>query len=184
MHWQYGGAYPHREAFLEEWPVTGELLEPIHKFGHVAISGTMRYRSGVMNHNWRDNFFATQFNLGKVVRLELERRGSTYSVTERQFLSCDNRDFHPTDVIEDADGSLLVVDTGGWFYRGCPTSQIAKPDILGGIYRIRRDGMTTVPDPRGKQIDWAARSETQLMQDLKDTRYAVREQAVQECVRR
>ncbi|MCA9052162.1 MAG: hypothetical protein KDA89_25675, partial [Planctomycetaceae bacterium] len=184
VHWQYGGAYPHREAFLEEWPVTGELLEPIHKFGHVAISGTMRYRSGVMNHNWRDNFFATQFNLGKVVRLELERRGSTYSVTERQFLSCDNRDFHPTDVIEDADGSLLVVDTGGWFYRGCPTSQIAKPDILGGIYRIRRDGMTTVPDPRGKQIDWAARSETQLMQDLKDTRYAVREQAVQECVRR
>ncbi|MEZ6132905.1 MAG: sulfatase-like hydrolase/transferase, partial [Planctomycetaceae bacterium] len=184
VHWQYGGAYPHREAVLDELKLTGDLLGPIHKFGHVAISGTTRYRSGVMNHNWGDNFFATQFNLGKVVRVELEPSGSTYSCTEREFLSCSNRDFHPTDVIEDADGSLLVVDTGGWFYRGCPTSQIAKPDIRGGIYRIVRDGMTTQVDPRGNRIDWAARAASQLMQDLKDTRYAVRENAIQECVRR
>ena len=73
VHWQYGGAYPHREAVLDELKVTGELLGPIHHFGHVAISGTTRYRSGVMNHRWRDNFFATEFNLGKVVRVELER---------------------------------------------------------------------------------------------------------------
>lgn len=184
VHWQYGGAYPHREAFLEEWPVTGDLLEPIHRFGHVAISGMLRYRSGVMNHEWGNNVFATEFNLGKVVRLELNARGSTFSVTEREFLSCSNRDFHPTDVIEDADGSLLVVDTGGWFYRGCPTSQSAKPDVLGGIYRVRRDGMTTVPDPRGNRIDWPGRSISQLLQDLKDTRFAVREKAIQECVRR
>ena len=44
-------------------------------------------------------------------------------------------------MFEDADGSLLVIDTGGWFRIGCPTSQIAKPDVLGGIYRIRpQDG--------------------------------------------
>ena len=184
VHWQYGGAYPHREALLEEWPVTGELLGPIHRFGHVAISGMLRYRSGVMNHEWGNNIFATEFNLGKVVRAELERSGSTYSVTEREFLSCNNRDFHPTDVIEDADGSLLVVDTGGWFYRGCPTSQTAKPDVLGGIYRVRRDGMTTVPDPRGNHRDWPKLTVAQLMQDLKDTRFAVREKAIQECVRR
>ncbi|MCA9135009.1 MAG: hypothetical protein KDA45_17690, partial [Planctomycetales bacterium] len=79
VHWQYGGAYPHREAVLDELKVTGDLLGPIHKFGHVAISGTTRYRSGGMNHNWGDNFFATQFNLGKVVRVELERSGSTYA---------------------------------------------------------------------------------------------------------
>ena len=41
---------------------------------------------------------------------------------------------------EDADGSLLVVDTGGWYKLCCPTSQIAKPEVLGGIYRIRRTG--------------------------------------------
>ncbi|MEQ9408940.1 MAG: sulfatase-like hydrolase/transferase [Fuerstiella sp.] len=184
VHWQYGGAYPHREAVLDELQITGELLGPIHHFGHVAISGTTRYRSGVMNHNWRDNYFATEFNLGKVVRVELERSGSTYTCTERQFLSCNNRDFHPTDIMEDADGSLLVVDTGGWFYRGCPTSQVSRPDVLGGIYRIRRDHMTTVPDPRGERIDWAVRTGAQLMQDLKDTRFVVREKAIHECVRR
>ncbi|MEO2019893.1 MAG: PVC-type heme-binding CxxCH protein [Fuerstiella sp.] len=184
VHWQYGGAYPHREAVLDELKVTGELLGPIHNFGHVAISGTTRYRSGVMDHRWGNNFFATEFNLGKVVRLELQRSGSTFTTTEREFLSCNSRDFHPTDVLEDADGSLLVIDTGGWFYRGCPTSQIAKPDVLGGIYRIRRDGMTTQVDPRGLRIDWSARTNPQLMRDLKDTRFAVREQAIQECVKR
>lgn len=184
VHWQYGGAYPHREAVLEELKVTGDLLGPIHKFGHVAVSGTTRYRSGVMDHRWGGNFFATEFNVGKVVRVVLSPSGSTYSAVEREFLSCSNRDFHPTDVIEDADGSLLVVDTGGWFYRGCPTSQIARPDVKGGIYRIRRDGMTTVPDPRGLNTDWTKRSDSELMRDLKDTRFAVRERVIQECVRR
>ncbi len=51
----------------------------------------------------------------------------------------DDPDCHPTDVIEAPDGSLLVINTGGWFRIGCPTSQIAKPEIAGAIYRIRRD---------------------------------------------
>ena len=29
-----------------------------------------RYRSGVMDHRWGDDLFATFFNSGKVVRLE------------------------------------------------------------------------------------------------------------------
>jgi len=184
VHWQYGGAYPHREEALEELKVTGDVLGPIHNFGHVAVSGTTRYRSGVMDSNWDNNFFVTEFNLGKVVRVELERSGSTYSCTERQFLSCSNRDFRPTDIIEDADGSLVVIDTGGWFYRGCPTSQIAKPDVLGGIYRIRRDDVVAVADPRGNATDWTTRTADQLMLDLGDNRFAFREKAIQECVRR
>ena len=55
-------------------------------------------------------------------------------------------DFHPTDVLEDADGSLLVVDTGGWF-RSCPTSQIDKPNVRGAIYRIRRGAAARSADP-------------------------------------
>ena len=43
VHWQYGGAYPHREAVLEALKVTGDVLGPIHNFGHVAVSGTTRY---------------------------------------------------------------------------------------------------------------------------------------------
>ena len=184
VHWQYGGAYPHREAALDELKVTGEVLGPIHNFGHVAISGTMRYRSGALDHRWGDIFFATEFNLGKVVRVELERKGSTFAATEREFLSCDDRFFRPTDVFEDADGSLVVIDTGGWFYRGCPTSQTANPDVLGGIYRITRDGMTPMVDPRGTRMDWSARSNAQLAGDLMETRFAVRERAIDECVRR
>ena len=45
-------------------------------------------------------------------------------------------------------GGLLVVDTGGWFRIGCPTSQVAKPEILGGIYRIRRADAKPIADWR------------------------------------
>ena len=184
VHWLHGGAYPHRERVLSEIKTTGDLLGPVHRFGHVAISGTTRYRSGAINHHWKDNFFATFFNHGKVVRLEIEPQQSTYQATQHEFLWSPSRDFHPTDVIEDADGSLLVVDTGGWFYRGCPTSQFAKPDLLGAIYRVRRTGMTSLVDPRGTRIDWESQTAIQMTRLLNDTRFAVREQAIAEAVRR
>ena len=43
-------------------------------------------------------------------------------------------------MLEDADGSLLIVDTGGWYKLCCPTSQLEKPDVLGAIYRVRKVG--------------------------------------------
>ena len=178
VHWLHGGAYPHREQVLAELQTTGPVLGPVHRFGHVAISGTLRYRSGALNQQWRNNMFATFFNSGKVVRVELERSGATYSAVQREFISSENREFHPTDLVEDADGSLLVVDTGGWFYRGCPTSQFARPDVLGAIYRVRRDGMTTHIDPRGTRLDWPAQTPAQLVQLLDDPRYTVRQRAI------
>ncbi len=184
VHWLHGGAYPHRERVLDEIKVTGELLGPAHRFGHVAVSGVTRYRSGAMDHRWSDNQFVTFFNSGKVARLSLDRVGSTFGVTQHEFLSSPNQDFHPTDVIEDADGSLLVIDTGGWFYRGCPTSQLSKPELLGGIYRVKRKGMTPLLDPRGLGIDWSTQTPSSLVKLLNDTRFAVREQAIHECVRR
>jgi len=184
VHWLHGGAYPHREQVLAELQTTGPVLGPVHRFGHVAISGTLRYRSGALNQQWRDNMFATFFNSGKVVRVELERSGATYSAVQREFISSENREFHPTDLVEDADGSLLVVDTGGWFYRGCPTSQFARPDVLGAIYRVRRDGMTTQIDPRGNRLDWPAQTPAQLAQLLGDPRYAVRQRAIFESAAR
>ena len=187
VHWLHGGAYPHREQVLTELQTTGPVLGPVHRFGHVAISGTLRYRSGALgrgNQQWRDNMFATFFNSGKVVRVELERSGATYSAVQREFISSENREFHPTDLVEDADGTLLVVDTGGWFYRGCPTSQFARPDILGAIYRVSRDGMTAQIDPRGNLLDWSAQTHGQLAQLLGDPRYAVRQRAILESAKR
>ena len=54
------------------------------------------------------------------------------------------------------DGSLLVIDTGGWYKLCCPTSQLWKPDVLGAIYRVRRVDAASVKDPRGLGIDWRA----------------------------
>ena len=184
VHWLHGGAYPHYERVLGEFKRTGDLLGPIHRFGHVAISGTMRYRGKSLSPEFQHNYFATFFNIGKVVRLELERDRSTFRVTQREFLSASNQDFHPTDVLEAPDGSLLVVDTGGWFYRGCPTSQVAKPDVLGAIYRVRRKGAKAVADPLGRSIKWDERSPADIAKLLDDDRPAVREHAIVEYERR
>ena len=73
------------------------------------------------------------------------------SSEDSDFVTSDNVDFHPTDVLMDADGSLLVIDTGGWYKLCCPTSQLWKPDVLGGIYRVRRVGAAGPTDPRGLQ---------------------------------
>ena len=77
-------------------------------------------------------------------------------------------------MLKDADGSLLVVDTGGWYKLCCPTSQLWKPDVLGGIYRVRRNNAPKVEDPRGLKIDWAKQTVPQLWDLLGDARPAVR----------
>ena len=59
----------------------------------------------------------------------LRPKGATFETIDEDFLVSDNIDFHPTDVFEDADGSLIVVDTGGWYKLCCPTSQLWKPDL-------------------------------------------------------
>jgi hypothetical protein len=48
-------------------------------------------------------------------------------------------DIHITDVMEDSDGSLLVLDTGGWFRIGYPSSLMAKADVLGAVCRVIPD---------------------------------------------
>src|SRR5262249_5641852 len=104
--------------------------------------------------------------------------GATFKTTDSDFLVSDNHDFHPTDVLEDADGSLLVVDTGGWYKICCPTSQLVKPDVLGGIYRIRKKGAPKINDPRGLKIDWEKLSDSELVGLLDDRRPVVRHRAV------
>ncbi len=95
----------------------------------------------------------------------------------------DSPDFHPTDVIEDADGSLLVVDTGAWYKLCCPTSQLAKPDVLGAIYRVRRRGASPPADPRGRSLKWGAMPPDRLASLLDDGRPAVQARAIHEIAR-
>lgn len=179
VHWQDGGVYPHQEASIAEFTQTGDLLGPITKFGHVAVSGMCRYRSSVLGDEYKDTIFTSIFNSGKLINSKIERSGGTFKTTETEFLSSDDADFHPTDVLEDADGSLLLIDTGGWFRIGCPTSQIAKPDIAGAIYRIRRAGANSVVDPRGEELRFGSLSLREIgSRLLDDPRPAVAERAM------
>ncbi len=112
----------------------------LHDFGHVAVSGaTLWQRSGGFDVGSRPplQMMVTHFNTGRLVRLELKPQGAGWVAREHEFLRLRRPDTHLTDVLEDADGSLLVVDTGGWFRLGCPSSLYARPEALGRIYRIR-----------------------------------------------
>jgi putative heme-binding domain-containing protein len=83
---------------------------------------------------------AAQFNLRKISRHIMVPKGSTYETKDSDFVTSDDPDFHPTDVIEDKDGSMLVIDTGGWYKLCCPSSQLVKADVWGGIYRVKKVG--------------------------------------------
>src|SRR5690606_2787504 len=68
----------------------------------------------------------------------------------------------------------------GWFRHGCPTSQIAKPEVKGAIYRIRKKGAAPVDDPRGLKLDWEKMKPAAMSRLLADSRPAVAERAVAE----
>lgn len=156
VHWVEGGVYPRfdQQDCIDEFPWTGGLLPEIHNYGHVAVSGMCVERSPAPllaregdarpqatagPEETIASVLVTQFNTHKIVRTTLARDGSTFKpIADEDLIVWDNPDVHPTDVLEAPDGSILVIDTGGWFRIGCPTSQIAKPEIPGAIYRIRK----------------------------------------------
>ena len=140
IHAIYGGLYGKSHAVIENHKRTGNLMPALTHFGAAAPSGLTRYASRVFGDGYRDNFFAALFNLQKVTRHVLEPSGATFTSRDSDFVVSTSRDFHPTDVLEDADGSLLVLDTGAWYKLCCPTSQLAAPEVLGAIYRVRRTG--------------------------------------------
>jgi putative membrane-bound dehydrogenase-like protein len=177
VQWMWGGAYTNNEHLIQNVKRTGDLLGPTYSFGHAAVSGLTRCRSGALGKDYRDSFLVTEFNTQRVRRVRLTPSGSTYAGVGSDFARSANRDVHFTDVLEDADGSILVIDTGGWFRNGCPESQIAKPDIPGAIYRIRRNSQPRVVDARGLKIDCRNSSAAALLKLLNDERFVVRDRA-------
>lgn len=144
VHATYGAVYGKDHDVVNDHPWAYPTLnEPMTHLGPAAPAGLHCYRSGAFGEDYTGNLFACQFNLAKVSRHVLKPLGSTYRTEDSDFVASDNRDFHPTDVIEDADGSLLIVDTGGWYKLCCPSSVIEKRDVLGAIYRVRKEK----PDP-------------------------------------
>ncbi|HEY2893097.1 MAG TPA: PVC-type heme-binding CxxCH protein, partial [Pirellulales bacterium] len=177
VHCVDGAEYPVRDRTLREHKRTGEVLPPLTHLGVSASSDLMICRSDALGDGYRGNLLSALFNMHKVVRHKLERTAATFACRNEDFLVSTHADFHPTDVFEDADGSVLVIDTGGWFRIGCPTSQLAKPDVLGGIYRVRRAGAAKVADPRGNKLDWNTLHPEKLACLLADPRFEVRDRA-------
>src|SRR5438093_7917885 len=179
IHAIYGGVYGKINDVTDDHKKTGDLMPIMTHMGPAAPCSVIRYESRVPGDDYRDNLFVCSFNLHKVTRHVLVPDGSTFKTKDSDFVTSDNPDFHPTDVIEDADGSLLVIDTGGWYKLCCPTSQLPKPDVLGAIYRIRRVGEPKVEDPRGLKLAWKELKAADLAQRLNDARPAVVRRATQ-----
>jgi putative membrane-bound dehydrogenase-like protein len=179
IHAIYGGVYGKVNDVVNSHPQTGDLMPVMTHLGPAVPCGLTRYASRVFGEDYRDNFFACLFNLHKVTRHVLSPAGATFTSQDSDFLASSDADFHPTDVLEDADGSLVVIDTGAWYKLCCPTSQLAKPDVLGAIYRIRRKNGPRVEDPRGLKLEWSTMKAGGLVKLLDDPRPAVRNRAIE-----
>ena len=176
-HAVHGGVFGKQNSAVDGHPRTGDLLPVMVHLGAAAPSGLERYDAGAFGDEYRDNLFCCEFNHRKVSRHVLHPDGSTLRAESTPFVVSEDVDFHPTDVVVDADGSLIVVDTGGWYKLCCPTSQLWKPDVLGGIYRVTKTGAKPAADPRGLQIDWSKQTAADLWKLLSDERSAVRSRA-------
>ena len=178
IHWVRGATVGPKDFRPPPLPQTGYRLPPLSRWGQVAPSGLMQYRGDSLGQEYTGRLFATHFNTRTVVTTRLERLGSTFRSFDEDFLASPNPDFHPTDIIEDADGSLLLIDTGGWFRINCPFSKTAKPEIPGAIYRIRRIGTPEIGDARGLALNWKDPSADVLVRRLDDSRPFVRDRAI------
>ncbi|NQV75610.1 MAG: HEAT repeat domain-containing protein, partial [Bacteroidetes bacterium] len=181
MHWVEGGTYPKNNPVIEKdkFILTGDLMPVMNKMARVAPSGIMRYRGNTMGKEYQGSLFSAEFNTGRIMRHKVIADGATYKTADEPFVTSNVKDMHLTDVLEDADGSMLIVNTGGWFILGCPLSRVAKLDVPGGIYRIRKTGAAKANDPWGTQLNLKKMAVPALVAATKDTRIAVRDHAIE-----
>ncbi|WZO97775.1 HEAT repeat domain-containing protein [Isosphaeraceae bacterium EP7] len=175
LHAIYGGIYGKPNAVTDDHPHTSPGILPVvmTHLGPAAPSGLAMSESRVNGDDHFGNLYAAQFSMQKISRHVLVPDGATFTTRDENLISCADRDFHPTDVLEDADGSIVVFDTGGWYKLCCPTSQLEKPDVLGAIYRVKKSGLPKLDDPRGLKLAWANVPATDLAARLADSRPAV-----------
>jgi len=177
IHAVYGGVYGKVHGVIDDHPQTGGLLPAMTHLDAAAPCGLCLTESNAFGEDFRQNLLVCSFNLRKISRHVLQENGATFTTIDQDLLWTDDLDFHPTDVLEDADGSLIVIDTGGWYKLCCPTSQLEKPDVLGVIYRLTPAKSHAHKDPRGHQIQWETLKAPALAQLLSDQRHAVRQRA-------
>lgn len=183
VHWVHGGLYAERlrEPNLQQ---TGRFLPAAVRWGQVAPAGLVRMRGSHFGEEFRGNLFACLFNTHELIRIRVERSGATFRGEHEVFLRSPSSNFHPADILEDADGSLLLINTGAWLTMGCPLSKDGTPGGFGGIYRIRKTDGPLPADPRGKELDWTSTAIDDLIDRLDDSRPAVCDHALSKVVER
>jgi putative membrane-bound dehydrogenase-like protein len=142
-HASFGAVFGKANSVLEDRAVFRPgpaLAHPMAQLGAAAPSGLAAYDHTAFGSDYSGNLFASAFNLRKISRLQLEREGASFRAQDSDFVVSSSIDFHPTDVLTDADGSVLILDTGGWYKLCCPSSQLWKADVLGGVYRVTKTG--------------------------------------------
>jgi len=184
MHWVEGGVYPKPQNVIEQDQLilTGDLMPVMTKMARVSPSGLMRYRGWAFGKEYSGNLFSAEFNTGRIMRHQVIPEGATYRTVGEPFITSTAPDIHLTDVLEDADGSILVLNTGGWFVTGCPLSVVAKLNVHGGIYRIKKIGTDRIKEAWGHELDLQSLSVENLTSLMNDPRIAVRDNAIERLV--
>jgi putative membrane-bound dehydrogenase-like protein len=141
----YGSLFGKSNDVLSNHPSTGPLMEPIEELGPAApasltllTSNNVAQSLGIKLPDSCDHSYLTtcQFNFHKISLHRVTPQGSTFATQSQDLLATDRVDFHPVDVLEDTDGSLLILDTGGWYDLCCPSSGTPGQTAPGGIYRL------------------------------------------------
>lgn len=154
-HAMYGSVFGKPHHVIDGHPKTGPLMEPLVEMGPAAPAGLLYLNSldervsariaAPAGKEISGYLAAAQFNLHKVSVHPLYTSGDSagYTSASIDLVSSPRIDFHPVDVLLDRDGSLIIVDTGGWYDLCCPSSGTDQRVALGGIYRLR--GATVLP---------------------------------------
>ena len=180
VHCVEGGRFPYVHEERRQVLTTGTPLPPISLYPALALSGITRLRGALIANRGETTFVTAQHNARKVVAHGLKENGATFESLDQEIVGCAHPDFHPSDVLEDVDGGLLVVDTGSWYTHHCPTGLIRNSRSQGGIYRVREarapKGIGHA-DTLGEKIVWRQQAASDLAQLLGDPRPIVREKA-------
>lgn len=181
LHYVEGGVYPEDHPCIKEFARTGPLLGVAKRYSvelPAALCGTMRYRSSGFGSEFRDALITTHYMTHKLVRSTLVRDGATFRAEDTDFLISADPHLRLTDVLEDADGSLLMIDMGSWFTYGFLGNVLPRPEMLGAIYRIRRIDSPPMEDPRGNALRLTERETDELVKLLDDPRPVVRDRVI------
>ncbi|MEM7476846.1 MAG: hypothetical protein AAF483_17825 [Planctomycetota bacterium] len=189
-HAVYGSVFGKAHRVADEVTRTGPLMPIMTHLGPAAPSGLITLNPNarlIADEVWlaqdeksdgtsEGTLVAAQFNLHQVSAHRLQRQGSTFTTQDTVLLRSDRVDFHPTDVLQDADGSLLVVDTGGWYDLCCPTSRVDQKIAGGGIYRL--SGSKTSQPKMLPAVQWNDLQNAELLELVLDSRPWVAREAL------